>query len=112
MDAVRQEVVGDIRRDAESGRRVLDVGDDEIDPVVRDERADAAADELASRASDDVADEEQSGHPRSHGDDDHAAAALFDARQDDAQLSGGGDARVARLASNAPLMRTARANRP
>jgi hypothetical protein len=62
VHAVLEEVVGQIRRDAESGGGVLDVGDDKIDLMMRDERRKAAPHELASRPADDVADEQQTDH--------------------------------------------------
>ena len=59
--------------------------------MVRDERGEAAPEELASGPADDVADEEQARHARSTGIDEHAPAAVVEPRQDDAQLAARGD---------------------
>ena len=67
VDAVREQIVRDVGRDAEPCRRVLDVGNDEVNVVVRDERGQAATDQLAARAADDVANKEETGHRRSTG---------------------------------------------
>ena len=64
VNAVREKVVGDLRRDPEPGSGILDVGDDEIDVVVRDERRQATPHELTTRTPDDVSDEEEPRHPR------------------------------------------------
>src|SRR4030095_15475582 len=63
IDAVLEEVIGDVRRDAEPGSRVLHVRDDEIDPMMCHQRTQPATDELPSWLSNDVADEQQPGHP-------------------------------------------------
>jgi hypothetical protein len=63
VHAVLEEVVGDVRRDAEPGRRVLDVGDHQIDLLMRDQRGEASAHQLPSRLADDVADEQEANHP-------------------------------------------------
>ena len=59
IHALRDQAVADLARDAVAAGRVLAVGDDQIDPVMRDERANAHPHQVASGAADDVADEEQ-----------------------------------------------------
>ena len=88
LNAVAEQIVGEVGRDAESGRRVFAVGDDEVDLVMPDEGGQAPADQLAAGLADDVADEEQPGHPRSTGTSIVRSAPILDARHDDAQLSG------------------------
>src|SRR5439155_2014883 len=65
-DAPVEELIADLARDAEARRRVLHVGDHQIDGVVLDEGAEPTPDELASRPADDVANEEDAhcGHCR------------------------------------------------
>ena len=62
VDPGVENLLAHLARDAEAGGGVLRVGDDEVDLVIRAQRGHAAADEVASRAADDVADEEESGH--------------------------------------------------
>ena len=62
VDAPSQELIADLAGDAEAGRRVFGVGDDDVDLMVVDERGQTALDELASRPPDDVADEENPRH--------------------------------------------------
>ena len=67
VDAPVEQLVADLARDAEAGRRIFGVGDDEVDGVVVDEGAEALPDELAAGAPDDVADEEDAHQkPRTH----------------------------------------------
>ena len=57
VDAVAEDGVGDVAGDAEAGGRVLDVGDDEVDVALLDQRGDGAARDLAPGLAEDVADE-------------------------------------------------------
>src|SRR5258708_21282836 len=57
VDAVAEDGVGDIPGDAEAGGGVLDVGDDEVQRLLFDERGHGAARDLAPRLAEDVADE-------------------------------------------------------
>jgi hypothetical protein len=58
VDAVLEKLLAYLARDPETGGGVLRIGDDEIDAVVLDERAEAPPHELAAGPPDDVADEE------------------------------------------------------
>ena len=60
----------------------------QIDAVLRDERRQPASHEFASRLADDVADEEQAGHPRSTAILKTRPRRSFRPRQDDPQLAG------------------------
>jgi hypothetical protein len=58
VDARFEKRVADVLRDAETGGRVLRIGDDEIGIQPIDEPPQSLADDFAARLSDDVADEE------------------------------------------------------
>src|ERR1041385_9121547 len=62
VNAVLEQIVGDVRREAEAGRRVFRVGDDEINLMPGDNRRQPSANELAARAPDDVTDKKDSDH--------------------------------------------------
>ena len=93
VDAVAEDGVRHVAGDAEARRRVLDVGDDEVDPALLDQRRDRPPRDLPARLSKDVADEQnlhQSGFRvgrRLDGDRNLATAPLVDARQHDVQLA-------------------------
>ena len=59
VDRQLVELGEDLRRDAEAARRVLDVDDDVVDPVLVDQPRQQALQRLAARLADHVADEEQ-----------------------------------------------------
>src|SRR5262249_24945758 len=56
--ALAQDRVGDVAGDAATGGRLLDVGNDEVEALALDERGNRAAGDLASRLSENVADEQ------------------------------------------------------
>ena len=58
VDAIAEDGVGDVAGHAKSRGGVLDVGDDEIDVALLDERGDGAPRDLASGLAEDVADEQ------------------------------------------------------
>jgi hypothetical protein len=58
IDAPAEDLVADFTRDPGTGRGVLRVGDHQVDLMMIDESSHAAAHEIASRFSDNVADEE------------------------------------------------------
>src|SRR5687767_6922063 len=58
-NAVAGEIFGEIRRDAEARGGILDVGDDEVGLMMRDETGQPAANQLAAGTPADVANEQQ-----------------------------------------------------
>ena len=92
VDAIAEDCIRHVAGDAETRRRVLDVGDDEIESALLDERRNRAPGNLAAGLSKDVADEQDlhqgpRRNVRLDGDRDLASPALADARQDDAQFA-------------------------
>jgi hypothetical protein len=62
VDAPAKDLIADLAGDAEAGRRILGVGDDDVDLMMIDEGGQPAPDELAPRAADNVSDEQDPRH--------------------------------------------------
>ena len=115
VDAGVEDLFAEFARDAKAGGRVLRVGDDKIELVVVPECGHTATHKVASWASDDIADEEQSGHDA--GDSPEIAMRIGRPRRSVIRgmvmrSSPWRRLAVARLVSHAAATRTARANRP
>ena len=116
VDAVAEDRVGDVAGHAESRGRILDVGDDEVDVALLDERGDGAPRDLTPGLAEDVANEKDvhrsalSAAWRNRNDD-RLAPSIVEARQDDMQLAALRIA-VARLASTGTSQWTTHANCP
>ena len=62
VEAAVEQLIANLACDAEAGRGILNVGDHEIDLVIVADRRQAAPNQLAAGAADDVADEEEANH--------------------------------------------------